>query len=88
MKIKDSMIGAITHSPTLGYAVKVETQYIDLFVKEKRFDLLDDFDTNGDLIPLLDKTVLELRELAKDMTGYRKTMRKSSLIKLIQNVTP
>ncbi len=86
MHIKEDKIGTIFHSKTHGFAIKIGHEHTGLLIKEERFDLLDS--SGGDLKPLGDMKVSELREIAKEMDGYQSKMRKPQLIKLIQNDLP
>lgn len=73
----------VVHSTRLGYAIKVSEENKRIWIKEKRFEFFDN--PESILTPLTDKTVSELKEIAKDMEGFKRSLNKTKLIKLIQN---
>ena len=87
MRIKDKYIGAITSSKTLGQRVKIEQKHAETFLNEGRLELLEGVKTSEALVPLKDKTIKEIRSIARDFEGYSSKLNKTELINLIENVT-
>jgi hypothetical protein len=86
MQIKEEFIGKITSSKLLGQSVKIEHKHAEMFLNEGRLELLEGVKTSDALVPLKDKTIKEIRSIAKDFEGYTSKLNKKELIKLIENV--
>ena len=88
MKVKKELEGGVTFSKILNGSVKIIDKNVDLFLSEGRYDLLENTPTPKILEPiknnLEEKSVRELRELAKDLEGFDSKMKKQELIQLIQ----
>lgn len=88
MKVKKELEGGVTFSKILNGNVKIIDKNVDLFLSEGRYDLLENTPTPKKLEPiknnLEEKSVKELRELAKDLEGFDSKMKKQELIQLIQ----
>lgn len=87
MKVREDKIGCITFSKTYNSAIKVSEDHSELLFLEKRYEFLEEFEAPGALKPLSDLSLKELRERAKDIEGFKNSLKKQQLIDLIQNVT-
>ena len=54
-----------------------------MFLNEGRLELLEGVKTSDALVPLKDKTIREIRSIAKDFEGYTSKLNKKELIKMI-----
>jgi len=84
MKVKDKYIGSTTYSNTLSTVLRIDKTHANLLYNEGRFEMLDGV-TDEVMKPLEDRTAKDLREMAKDMDGFKKNLSKAKLIELIQN---
>jgi len=78
------MIGVTTTTKSLGQ-ITVESRHADILAREGRYDLIDGIVPAKALVALSDKTVKELRDIAKDLEGYELKLKKSELIDLIND---
>ncbi len=84
IKVKSSAIGVSVGTKSIG-VITVAQRHVDILAREGRFDLLDGIVPAKKLVALSDKTVKELREIAKGLDGYELKLKKDELIELIND---
>ena len=86
VRVKPNMIGTSVSTKALGM-ITVREDHADILAREGRFDLIDGIIPAKKLVALGDKTIKQLREIAKGLEGYTLKLKKDELIELI-NATP
>lgn len=81
--VKPQFIGATTKVKNLG-TITIREDHAEILAREGRFDLVDGITPAKKLVALSDKSLKELNDLAKDMEGYKKGLKKEELIELIR----
>lgn len=84
IKVKEAFIGSNTNTKTLGN-ITISQKYADLLAREGRYELLEGISTAKKLTPISEKTIKELRELAKDLPGYHLKLDREKLISLLND---
>jgi hypothetical protein len=95
MKVKKEFIGASTSVQGIGQ-IKIREDHADVLAKAGRFELLEGPIPNfKKLVPVekeqtpdySEMKVKDLRDLAKDLDGYKSSMNKHQLIELLNATT-
>lgn len=91
--VKEKFIGATTFLKNLG-KVTIRQDHAEILLREGHFDKLEGFKKPEMLKPikpkedsLKDKSIHELRKLAKGLEGYNLSLKKTELIVLIDAST-
>ena len=69
MKLKKSAIGTQIMTKNLGF-IKIQERHLPILLREGHYHLVEGMVHPKKLVALEDKTVSELREIAKEMEGY------------------
>lgn len=86
LKVKDEAIGVSTYIKGIGM-ITIHSGSADLLLKHGKYQFLKGVVPPKKLVALSDKSVKELTELAKDLNGYSKKMKKDELIALIRDTS-